>query len=143
MRLIPIKTHCFLYHCSCPAPLLLVHPKVIIYWYCIQHCLNLRSNPSLMRFAHQNWVHSHLPSIMINLSWFFILFFCFWDVVQTANMRWRSPTEEFFLQLYCCCFCILCPNKDILLLWSSRFQMPFVFPQMQKRQRESTSNSHL
>ena len=109
---------------------------MIIYWYCIQPCLNLRSNPSLMRFAHQNWVHSHLPSIMINLSWFFILFFCFWDVVQTANMRWRSPTEEFFLQLYCCCFCILCPNKDILLLWSNKVSCAFCFSTNAKRDRE-------
>ena len=28
MRLILIRTHCYLYNCSCPAPLLLVHPKL-------------------------------------------------------------------------------------------------------------------
>ena len=67
MRLNPIKTHCYLCYCSCPAPFLLVHPKVIIYWLYVWPCLNFSSNPSLERFAHQNWVLSHLSSMMLNL----------------------------------------------------------------------------
>ena len=51
-------------------------------------------------------------------------------MVQTANKRWQSPTEEFLLQLYCCCLRILCPNKDFFLLRITWFQMLFVFPQM-------------
>ena len=53
MRLTPIKKHCYLYYCPCPAPFLLVHPKVIIYWLCVRPCMNLSSKPSLERFAHQ------------------------------------------------------------------------------------------
>ena len=87
---------------------------------------------SISVVTHQKWVKS--PSIKSNLLNFFFCSFVFrtWFRPQEMAVTNRAITNRAFLvQFYCCCFCILCPNKDFLLLWSSRFPVPFVFPQMQ------------
>ena len=131
IRTTPTKNTAYPYYCPCLATWLPVH-LLITCWSCFWSCLNLCGIHSLELLIKNQLSHQASNQTFWISSSVLLFLGLGSDLKQEMAVTNRAITNRAFLvQLYCCCFCILCPNKDFLLLWSSRFPVPFVFPQMQ------------